>query len=35
VSHRISSMKTYAPGEFRITLQGHVVRIAGQLTLFW
>jgi hypothetical protein len=35
ISHRISSMKTYVPGEFRITLQGHVVRIAGQLTLFW
>ena len=35
VSHRIASLKTYVPGEFRITLQGHVVRINRQLTLFW
>jgi len=35
VSHRISCMKSYVPNEFRITLQGHVVRIDGQLTLFW
>jgi hypothetical protein len=35
ILHRISSLKTYVPGEFRVTLQGHVVRINRQLTLFW
>ena len=35
ILHRISCMKSYVPNEFRITLQGHVVRIDGQLTLFW
>ena len=35
IPHRISSMKTYVPDEFRITLQGHVISIDDQLTLFW
>jgi len=35
ILHRISCMKTYVPNEFRITLQGHVISINKQLTVFW
>lgn len=33
--HRISSLKRYKPHDFRITLQGHIIRLGGKLTLFW
>jgi hypothetical protein len=35
VLHRISSLKTYIPDEYRITMQGHLIRINGVLTMFW
>ena len=33
--HRIASLKKYVPNEFRITLQGHLIRINGVLNMFW
>ena len=35
VLHRISSLKEYIPDEYRITMQGHLIRINGVLTMFW
>jgi hypothetical protein len=35
VLHRIASMRDYVPDEYRITLQGHLIRIDGVLTMFW
>jgi hypothetical protein len=35
VLHRISSLKEYVPNEYRITMQGHLIRINGVLTMFW
>ena len=34
-SHRISSYKKYKQGEYRITLQGHIVRRNTGLIMFW
>jgi hypothetical protein len=34
-THRISSLKRYEPYEPRITLQGHIIRLNGILTMFW
>jgi len=33
--HRISCYKEYHPDEYRITLQGHLVRHNGELIMFW
>jgi len=33
--HRISCYKEYVPDEYRITLQGHLVRDNGKLITFW
>jgi hypothetical protein len=33
--HRIASLKKYVPNEYRITLQGHLIRINGVLNMFW
>ena len=33
--HRISCYKEYRPDEYRITLQGHLVRNNGELITFW
>jgi hypothetical protein len=33
--HRISCYKEYVPDEYRITLQGHIVRNNGELITFW
>ena len=33
--HRIAGLKTYVNGEYRITLQGHLIRLNGVLTMFW
>jgi hypothetical protein len=33
--HRISCYKEYRPDEYRITLQGHIVRNNGELITFW
>ena len=33
--HRISCYKEYCPDEYRITLQGHLVRNNGELITFW
>jgi hypothetical protein len=35
VLHRISNLKAYIPNEYRITMQGHLIRINGVLTMFW
>ena len=35
ILHRISSLKKYIPNEYRITMQGHLIRINGVLTMFW
>ena len=35
VLHRIAGLKTYVKGEYRITLQGHLIRLNGVLNLFW
>jgi hypothetical protein len=35
VLHRIASLKTYVKGEYRITLQGHLIRLNGILNMFW
>ena len=35
IIHRIAGMKKYVEGEFRITLQGHVVRKDGILEVFF
>ena len=35
VLHRIASLKEYVPDEYRITLQGHLIRIDDVLTMFW
>jgi len=35
VMHRIASLKQYVKGEYRITLQGHLIRLNGVLNLFW
>ena len=33
--HRMASLKKYVPNEYRITLQGHLIRINGALNMFW
>jgi hypothetical protein len=33
--HRIAGLKEYIPDEYRITMQGHLIRINGVLTMFW
>jgi len=33
--HRISCYKEYVPDEYRVTLQGHIVRDRGELITFW
>jgi len=33
--HRIASLKEYRAGDFRITLQGHIIRRKGKLVTFW
>ena len=33
--HRISSLKSCVPREYRITFQGHLIRINGILNMFW
>jgi len=33
--HRIASFTEYKPDEYRITLQGHLVRRNGQMEVFW
>ena len=33
--HRIASMKSYTPGEYRITLQGHLIRRNNTMEVFW
>ena len=33
--HRIAGLKEYIPDEYRITMQGHLIRINGILTMFW
>ena len=35
VLHRIAGLKDYVAGEYRITLQGHLIRIDGVLNMFW
>ena len=35
VLHRIAPIRTYVPNEYRITMQGHIIRIDGKLKLFW
>ena len=35
IVHRIASIREYVPNEYRITLQGHLIRIDGKLNLFW
>ena len=35
ISHRISAFNEYKPDEYRITLQGHLVRRNGQMEVFW
>jgi len=35
IVHRMASLKKYVPNEYRITLQGHLIRINGFLTMFW
>ena len=34
-NHRISSYKEYHPDEYRITLQGHIIRDGASLIMFW
>ena len=34
-NHRISSYKAYQPDEYRITLQGHIIRDGSALIMFW
>ena len=33
--HRITSYKEYVPNEYRVTLQGHLIRVDGSLIMFW
>ena len=33
--HRIASIKEYVPDEFRITLQGHLIRRDNHMEVFW
>jgi len=35
IVHRMASLKKYVPNEYRITLQGHLIRINGALNMFW
>ncbi len=35
VPHRIASYRQYVEGDFRITLQGHIVRDGKDLIMFW
>ena len=35
ITHRIASFKECHKGDYRITLQGHLIRIDGRLTMFW
>ena len=35
VPHRIASYREYVEGDFRITLQGHIVRSGKNLIMFW
>jgi len=33
--HRIAGIKKYTPGEYRITLQGHLIRRDNTMEVFW
>lgn len=33
--HRIAPIKQNIQGEYRITMQGHIIRINGKLNMFW
>lgn len=33
--HNIARLKEYVPNEYRITLQGHVIRHDGRLIMYW
>lgn len=33
--HNIARLKKYVPNEYRITLQGHVIRHNGRLIMYW
>lgn len=33
--HRIAGLKEYVPNEYRITMQGHLIRRKGRLEAFW
>lgn len=35
ITHRIANFKECHDGDYRITLQGHLIRIDGRLTMFW
>lgn len=35
IVHRISSFKEYKPNEYRITMQGHLVRRNNKMELYW
>lgn len=35
IPHRIAAFKTYVPGEYRITLQGHIIRRDEKLVMYW
>lgn len=34
-THRIAGLKEYIPNEYRITMQGHLIRRNGRLEAFW
>jgi hypothetical protein len=33
--HRIAGYKKFVPDEYRVTVQGHLVRRKGKMTMFW
>lgn len=35
ILHRIAGFKEYVPGEFRITMQGHLIRRNNRMEIFW
>ena len=35
IPHRIAPLKAYVPNDYRITMQGHLIRINGRLKMFW
>jgi hypothetical protein len=35
VPHRIASYREYVEGDYRITLQGHIIRDGNDLVMFW